>query len=253
MNLPRISLTKNRGCSSLTFVGPVTELRALDHGRFHKTRDQDPFADKNAIADYHCKTDAFRLTPLFFTLCTTQNVRNDVAVRQFSSMTQLPTTPLKRRLACWLYEGVLLFGVVFIVDYAFSALTQTRNALNNRHAQQILLFLVLGLYFTWQWRRTGQTLPMKTWHIRLITRDGSPLSWQRAVLRYVLAWLWFLPPLVAAWVFKLDAPSSSVLVLGWIPTWAILARFHPDTQFWHDAWSGTRLVSIPRTPEAVKP
>jgi uncharacterized RDD family membrane protein YckC len=163
-------------------------------------------------------------------------------------MTALPTAPLKRRLACWLYEGVLLFGVVFIVDYAFSALTQTRHAMENRHAQQLLLFVVLGLYFTWQWRRTGQTLPMKTWHIRLETRDGSALSWPRATWRYVLAWLWFLPPLAAAWLLGLDAARSTVLALGWIPVWAILARFHPDTQFWHDVWAGTRLVSVPRLP-----
>jgi uncharacterized RDD family membrane protein YckC len=41
-----------------------------------------------------------------------------------------------------------------------------------------------------------------------------------------------------------------VLALGWVPIWAILARFHPDRQFWHDAIAGTRLVtSLP----AVKP
>ena len=35
---------------------------------------------------------------------------------------------LWRRMACWLYEGMLLFGVVFIASYLFSALTQTRHA-----------------------------------------------------------------------------------------------------------------------------
>jgi hypothetical protein len=28
--------------------------------------------------------------------------------------------------------------------------------------------------------------------------------------------------------------------------WALLSRFHPERQFWHDAWAGTRL--IPSTP-----
>ena len=58
---------------------------------------------------------------------------------------------LPRRMACWLYEGMLLFGVVFIAGYLFSALTQTRHALDNRHAQQAFLFVVLGIYFTWFW------------------------------------------------------------------------------------------------------
>ena len=156
--------------------------------------------------------------------------------------TNIPS--IKRRLACWLYEGVLLFGVVFIVDYAFSSLTQTRHALDNRLAQQMLLFFVLGAYFTWQWRRSGQTLPMKTWHIKLVAADGTTPTWPRAIARYCLAWVWFLPPLSAGWALQLDAISTSVLALGWIPIWAILARFQAQTQFWHDAWAGTRLISV---------
>ena len=50
---------------------------------------------------------------------------------------------LWRRMACWLYEGMLLFGVVFITGYLFGTLTQTRNALNNRHGLQIFCFVVI--------------------------------------------------------------------------------------------------------------
>ncbi|MEG1770963.1 MAG: RDD family protein, partial [Comamonas sp.] len=36
----------------------------------------------------------------------------------------LPPTPgLRRRMACWLYEGLLLFGVVFIAGYLFGTLS----------------------------------------------------------------------------------------------------------------------------------
>ena len=39
-----------------------------------------------------------------------------------------PQTPsLRRRMACWLYEGMLIFGVMFIAGYLFSSLTQTRH------------------------------------------------------------------------------------------------------------------------------
>ena len=27
--------------------------------------------------------------------------------------------------------------------------------------------------------------------------------------------------------------------------YALLSRFHPQRQFWHDAWAGTRLVDAP--------
>ena len=146
-------------------------------------------------------------------------------------------------MACWLYEGMLLFGVVFIAAYLFGTLSQTRNALDNRHALQGFLFVVFGIYFVWLWSK-GQTLAMKTWHIRVVDRHGRPLTQARALLRYALSWLWFVPSLAGIAPFKLTAAESSVLVLGWIAIWAVLSRFHPQQQFWHDALAGTRLVSL---------
>ncbi|MEZ5663184.1 MAG: RDD family protein [Burkholderiaceae bacterium] len=149
--------------------------------------------------------------------------------------------PLPRRMACWLYEGVLLFGVVFIAGYLFSTLTQTRHALDNRHTQQAFLFVVFGIYFVWLWSK-GQTLAMKTWHIRVVDRQGNPLTQARALLRYVLSWFWVLPPLAAGGWFGLSGAEVSVLFVGWVLVWAILARFHPQRQFLHDVLAGTRLV-----------
>jgi uncharacterized RDD family membrane protein YckC len=145
-------------------------------------------------------------------------------------------------MACWLYEGVLLFGVLFIAGYLFSTLSQTRNALDNRHLQQAFLFVVLGIYFTWFWAK-GQTLAMKTWHIRLVDRMGHPVTQARALLRYVLSWLWFLPVLAAIAPFKLSGAEAAVILTGWVVMWALLSRFHPERQFWHDALAGTRLVN----------
>ena len=152
------------------------------------------------------------------------------------------TPGLGRRMACWLYEGVLLFGVVFIAAYLFSALSQTRHALDNRHLQQAFLFVVLGIYFSWFWAK-GQTLAMKTWNIRLVDRLGHPVTQARALLRYVLSWLWFLPALAASALFRLSGAESAIILIGWVAVWAILSRFHPQQQFWHDALAGTRLIS----------
>lgn len=153
----------------------------------------------------------------------------------------LTAPSLKRRMACWLYEGLLLFGVVFIAGYLFSALSQSRHALDNRNPLQAFVFVVFGIYFTWFWSK-GQTLAMKTWHIRLVDRAGQPVSQPRALLRYLLCWLWFLPPLAFVAPYGLSSGEVTVLTLGWITVWALLSRFHPQRQFWHDAWAGTRLV-----------
>jgi uncharacterized RDD family membrane protein YckC len=154
----------------------------------------------------------------------------------------LATPGLARRMACWVYEGLLLFGVVFISGYLFSTLSQTRHALDNRHALQAFLFVVFGIYFTWFWAK-GQTLAMKTWGIRIVAAAGGPVTQQRALLRYVLAWVWFLPPLAMVGPLEARAGETVVLGIGWILVWVILSRFHPQRQFWHDAWAGTRLVN----------
>jgi uncharacterized RDD family membrane protein YckC len=147
-------------------------------------------------------------------------------------------------MACWLYEGLLLFGVVFIAGYLFSTLSQTKNAMDNRHPLQAFLFVVFGIYFGWLWAK-GQTLAMKTWHIRVLDTSGHQLSQSRALLRYLWSWLWFLPPLLASWWFQLSGGESVVITLGWVAIWALLSRFHPRQQFWHDALAGTQLVCAP--------
>jgi len=146
-------------------------------------------------------------------------------------------------MACWLYEGMLLFGVVFIAGYLFGTLSQTKHAMDNRHALQAFLFVVFGIYVGGLWAK-GQPLAMKTWHIRVVDRHGQALTQTRAVIRYLWSWLWLLPPLLASWVFALPGGETLVITLGWVAVWAILSRFQPQQQFWHDVLAGTQLISV---------
>ncbi len=158
----------------------------------------------------------------------------------------LTAPPLRRRMACWLYEGILMFAVVFVAGWLFSTLGQMRHAMDERRLLlQAFLFVVFGIYFGWFWSR-GQTLAMKTWNIRLVTVQGQRVSQWRSIARYLLSWIWFIPPLAAVAPFHLRGGEVAVIVLGWVAVWALLSRFHPQRQFWHDAWAGTRLIhSLP--------
>lgn len=156
----------------------------------------------------------------------------------------LQTPGLARRLACFVYEGVLLFGVLMIAGFLYSGLTQQRHALAGRHGLQAFLFVVLAIYFVWFWSHGGQTVAMKAWHIRLVGRDGQPVSERRALARYLLAWLWFVPALASVWLAGLDGPGVvSAALLAGVAGFAALARLHPERQFWHDVLCGTRLVT----------
>src|SRR5215212_2538192 len=98
---------------------------------------------------------------------------------------ELKAPGLWRRMACWMYEGVLLFAVVFVAGWLFSTLGQMRDSMDARRTLlQAFLFVVFGIYFAWFWTR-GQTLAMKTWHIRVVDHAGKPLSQGRALLRYL--------------------------------------------------------------------
>jgi uncharacterized RDD family membrane protein YckC len=150
-------------------------------------------------------------------------------------------------MACWLYEGMLLFGVVFIAGYLFGTLSQTKHALHNRHGLQAFLFLVFAIYFTWLWSK-GQTLAMKTWHIQVLDSSGKRLTQARALWRYLLSWVWILPPMIITAPFQLPATEVAVLVLGWVLIWAVLSRFQARGQYWHDVWAGTQLVDVQKLP-----
>ncbi len=154
------------------------------------------------------------------------------------------TPGLARRLACFVYEGVLLFGVVMIAGYLYSSLTQQRHALQGSAGLQIFLFLVLGVYFVWFWSHGGQTVAMKAWHIRLTDEQGRPVSELRALARYLLGWTWFLPALAVVHFSGLRGgwPTFSIVLSG-VLAFAALSWLRRDRQFWHDGVCGTRLIT----------
>jgi len=155
----------------------------------------------------------------------------------------LRTPGLRRRFASLLYEGVVLFGVA-LVPGAVGALLLAVTGQPQEGLSQIAAVFIYGAYFTWFWTRRGQTLPMQTWHIRLVTASGAPLTMQRAIARYLVAYLWFAPGVMASWASGwhreqvLYAAGANVILYG------LLARLHPDRQFLHDAVCGTRLVDV---------
>jgi uncharacterized RDD family membrane protein YckC len=154
-----------------------------------------------------------------------------------------PTPSLRRRLAAFVYEGVLLFGVVMLAGLLYGALTQQRHAMQGQTGLQAVLFIVIGLYFVMFWTRGGQTVAMRAWQVRLVTTDGSPVRPLRALARYLASWLWIAPALLAARAAGLHSAFDifALLTVGMV-AYALLAFAHPQRQFWHDALCGTRLV-----------
>lgn len=172
-----------------------------------------------------------------------------------SMPSRAPRTPtLRRRLTCMLYEGVLLFGVLMAASavYLLARPVLQRLGLDQPYVDQAWMFVVLACYFTWFWQRNGQTLAMQTWRIRLETAAGEPPHWTRALLRYVLAWLWLPPAAAVGHALGLTrGPFVGVLVAGLL-VWIALAWLDPRRQFLHDRLAGTRLLDL-RDPRDTRP
>jgi uncharacterized RDD family membrane protein YckC len=106
----------------------------------------------------------------------------------------------------------------------FQMIEASLEASHARPLFQAYLVLVCGVYFVAQWARGGQTLPMKTWRLRLVAADGSALSVRQAALRYVVA-------------------LAGMLLAGVGFLWALFDRDH---QFLHDRLARTRIVRVPK-------
>ena len=132
-----------------------------------------------------------------------------------------PRAPsIARRLAAALYDALLIVALLFVATYPFLAFFGDATHGWRRHALQAWIVLVVGFYFVWFWTRGGQTLPMKTWHIRLVREDGGVVNTGRSIHRFALAVI-------------------GTLALGFTFLWALLDR---DRQFLHDRLAGTALV-----------
>lgn len=57
-----------------------------------------------------------------------------------------------------------------------------------------ILFISLYVFFGFFWTKSGQTLGMQVWHIRVQNKDNTTISWNQALLRFLMgmiSWLAF--------------------------------------------------------------
>lgn len=136
------------------------------------------------------------------------------------------TTPgVLRRLASGLYDLLLLVALLLVATFPFLALLGDSTHGWRRHALQLYVLAVAGVYFVGFWTHGGQTLAMKTWRIRVVRADGGKLTRARAVHRYLLSVL-----------------SFFALGLGFL--WGFFDR---DRQFLHDRLAGTAIADASAT------
>lgn len=129
---------------------------------------------------------------------------------------------IRRRLVSMLYESLVVFSILLIGFLLPQIVLSGFGWSAGSRMLWLHVLVLLMVYFVWCWLNGGQTLPMKTWKLRLVNADGSPLRPLQAVLRYLAAW-------------------PSILLFGAGIMWALVDK---DRQFLHDRIAGTRISSL---------
>ncbi|MFT5083624.1 MAG: putative RDD family membrane protein YckC [Lentisphaeria bacterium] len=147
---------------------------------------------------------------------------------------KLPTASLPRRLMAMVYDSFIVVALSIaygatatIVMYNFSSIDETTPYLPMHRGSwfQMGWALCIIVFYWFFWHTAGQTVGMKTWRLKLISKqtNGNPAHWQ-CLLRLVLA------PI-----------SMSFFTLGYL--WCLLDKNGAAV---HDIVTRTRVVVTPK-------
>ena len=118
-----------------------------------------------------------------------------------------------------IYDSLLIFAILFAATAILLAFNHGEAIESNPYFNLYLIFSVFTFY-AWFWQKSGQTLGMRIWKIRIISEYGGNPGWGISFLRLGFAMV-------------------SLLCLGLGYFWRL---FRPYT--WHDKLSQTRIIDV---------
>ncbi|MHA7113554.1 RDD family protein [Pseudomonas promysalinigenes] len=152
-----------------------------------------------------------------------------------------PPVGLGRRLAAMFYDFLLCTALLIVTAGAYKMvqmaiigearmreLTEAGALDGDPLLSTLLLFALFG-FFAKFWTHGGQTLGMQVWGVRVQNADGSAISLWQALLRFMVA-------------------IASCLCLGLGFIWSL---FDKRRRSWHDIYSHTQLVRVPKPKKQV--
>lgn len=147
----------------------------------------------------------------------------------------LPQAGVVRRLAALVYDAFLLFGLLVVPLFVLTALRGKATLANDSVAHDLppiapaplmlvyMIVVICGFYWYF-WRRSGQTLGMQAWRLRLDNAAGARASLRQCAIRSAVGLLALLAGGLGYWWIWVDRDGLS----------------------WHDRASGTRVVVVPK-------
>ena len=164
---------------------------------------------------------------------------------------------LFRRLAALVYDGLLLFAVSMLAGFLIVPFTSSVELSEQNASQNIFNPLMLAYYlavyyffFGWFWTHGGQTLGMRAWRTRLVTKQGNVLNWQQAFLRFLVSLpMWFF------WIIAVGKSTEGFVIpfMQTLPNWIVftiatawLVIDHLPNN-WRDRLTGTFIINVAKS------
>ena len=126
------------------------------------------------------------------------------------------------RLMSFFYDALLCLAIAFVAGFCFIYILGDATQGIKRMIFASYIYLCLGAYFVYCWTHSGQTLGLKTWHLRVETSAAKRLNSIQAVQRYLLSTL-----------------SLSLFGIGFL--WRLVDI---DQQYLHDRLLGLQLSKV---------
>ncbi len=136
---------------------------------------------------------------------------------------------LGRRLFAMFYDSLIILSIWLIITSVYHAVVHcwiqklTEPPIGYDPWLASILFMSTFFYMACYWRKTGQTLGMQAWKIRIQHQNGDLLNWFQCLARFMLSLV-----------------SLGIMGLGffWI-LWTV------ERQSWHDQWTQSEVVLLP--------
>jgi uncharacterized RDD family membrane protein YckC len=143
--------------------------------------------------------------------------------------TDTPSPFLLRRLAAMVYDTLLVLPLIMLSVAVAMGIGQLASGAEagsplNPYLVRVIALVTTIVFFCAFWMKSGQTLGMQAWRIKLVDFAGRTPGLGRSVLRCLAAVL-----------------SAACFGLGYL--WCLVDR---RGRYWHDYLSGTELVLVPK-------
>jgi uncharacterized RDD family membrane protein YckC len=109
-----------------------------------------------------------------------------------------PRAGLLRRMAALLYDAFLVAAIWMSLGFVLQMIfgTDTSRLADGRVVvdplYRVLVFAMMvgsaATFYIWFWRRTGQTLGMIAWRIKVLSHNNTQISLKQGLIRFFAAW-----------------------------------------------------------------